>query len=215
MSASLGQSEMQSRMQKHWSTWITADDFSAMAAAGLNFVRIPIGYWSVNPIQGEPYIQGAYDYLSQAIGWAGENGLNVMIDLHGAPGSQNGFDNSGQKGPIDWTQGDTVAQTHKALNKIRDDHASNPAVASIELLNEPVASQVGLDSVKQFYYDGWGDLKNSGVCVTFHDAFEGVDAWNDFGSGMWNMMVCILFRKETSYEEDMLMLRLVGRYASL
>ena len=51
------------------------------------------------------------------------------------------------------------------------------------------APDLDLDTVKQFYDDGWGDLKNSDVCVTIHDAFEGVDAWNDFGTGMWNLMV--------------------------
>ena len=144
MSATLGQAEMQSRMQKHWSSWITAEDFSEMASHGINMVRIPIGYWSVSPIDGEPYIQGAYEHLAQAIGWAGENGIKVMIDLHGAPGSQNGFDNSGNKGVIAWTNGDTVAHTHEALNKIRDDHASNPAVAAIELLNEPMGPELEL-----------------------------------------------------------------------
>ena len=99
MSASLGKDEMQSRMQKHWSSWITADDFESMAGHGLNFVRIPIGYWSVSPIDGDPYVQGAYEWLDKAIGWAGDNGLKVLIDLHGAPGSQNGFDNSG-KNPL-------------------------------------------------------------------------------------------------------------------
>lgn len=140
MSATLGKDEMQSRMQQHWSTWVTEADFSEIASLGLNLVRIPIGYWSVTPLDGDPYVQGAYEYLGKAIGWAASNGIKVMIDLHGAPGSQNGFDNSGCKGPIEWTQGDTVDQTLKALNKIRDDHASNPAVASIELLNEPMGA---------------------------------------------------------------------------
>ena len=191
MSATLGEAEMQSRMQKHWSTWITADDFSEMASHGINMVRIPIGYWSLSPIDGEPYIQGAAEYLEKAIGWAGDNGIKVMIDLHGAPGSQNGFDNSGNKGVIQWTSGDTLANTHKALNKIRDDHASNPAVVAIELLNEPMAPELDLDTVEQFYYDGWGDLKNSPVCVTIHDAFEGVDGWNEFGGTGMNLMVRI------------------------
>ncbi len=33
-----------------------------------------------------------------------------MIDLHGAPGSQNGFDNSGRRGEVEWytTEGDTT-----------------------------------------------------------------------------------------------------------
>jgi aryl-phospho-beta-D-glucosidase BglC (GH1 family) len=60
-------------------------------------VRIPIGYWSIAPIEGEPYVQGAYDVLGQALDWAQTAGLKVLIDLHGAPGSQNGFDNSGRE----------------------------------------------------------------------------------------------------------------------
>ena len=188
MSQTLGKSEMESRMQEHWSTWITADDFSQMASTGLNFVRIPIGYWSVTPLPGDPYVQGAYAYLGKALGWASDNGIMVMIDLHGAPGSQNGFDNSGRRGPIDWTQGDTVDQTLNALKKIRDDHASHPAVAAIELVNEPMGPELNMDTVRQFYMNGWGDLKNSHVAITFHDAFEGVNSWNSWGSGMWNLL---------------------------
>lgn len=54
-----------------------------MAAAGLNHVRIPIGYWAVAPQQGDPYVQGQLAVLDQAIGWAGSVGIKVLIDLHG------------------------------------------------------------------------------------------------------------------------------------
>ena len=57
----------------------------------VNHVRIPIGWWSVVPIPGNPYVVGAYGYLAKALGWAETHGLKVMIDLHGAPGSQNGI----------------------------------------------------------------------------------------------------------------------------
>jgi aryl-phospho-beta-D-glucosidase BglC (GH1 family) len=65
--------------------------------------------WSIIPLQnGEPFLVGAYPYLKVAVDWAQTLGLKVstpfppipqakqqvMIDLHGAPGSQNGFDNS-------------------------------------------------------------------------------------------------------------------------
>ena len=175
-------------MQRHWSTWITGDDFAEIASYGLNTVRIPIGYWSIIPINGEPYVQGAYEYLAEAIDWASANGLQVMIDLHGAPGSQNGFDNSGRRGAIDWLQGDTIAHTHAVLNKIRDDHASNPTVVAIELVNEPEGPELDMNTVRQFYDDSWGDLRDSGVCVTFHDCFMGVNYWEDWGAGMWNLM---------------------------
>jgi len=54
-----------------------------MAGAGLNHVRIPIGYWSVLPRDGDPYVQGAYERLGRALDWAQGAGLKVMIDLHG------------------------------------------------------------------------------------------------------------------------------------
>jgi len=86
----------------HWNTWITEDDFRQIAAAGLNYVRIPIGYWAYDVSGGETYIQGQANYLDHAIGWARNHGLKVLIDLHGAPGSQNGFDNSGRRGDELW-----------------------------------------------------------------------------------------------------------------
>ena len=39
-------------------------------------------------------------YLRRLVKWADELGVKVLIDLHAAPGSQNGFDNSGRMGPI-------------------------------------------------------------------------------------------------------------------
>ena len=82
----LGKDAALSLLSAHWASWITASDLGNIAAAGLNHVRIPIGYWSVAPVEGEPYVQGALDYLDQAIGWAGGAGLKVIIDLHGGTG---------------------------------------------------------------------------------------------------------------------------------
>ena len=55
-------------------------------------MRIPIGFWAYEVGSSEPYIQGQHEYLIKAIGWAGKHGLKVIIDLHGVPGSQNGYD---------------------------------------------------------------------------------------------------------------------------
>lgn len=46
-----------------------------------------------------------------------------------------------------------------------------------------------MDTVRQFYMDGWGNLENSNVAITFHDAFEGVTSWNNWGAGMWNLLL--------------------------
>ena len=84
----LGKDEAQRVLSNHWSSWITQDDFGQIAAAGLNHVRIPIGYWSVIPIEGEPFVQGAYEHFGQALDWANAAGLKVMIDLHGGKSVQ-------------------------------------------------------------------------------------------------------------------------------
>jgi glucan 1,3-beta-glucosidase len=79
----LGQAEANSRLTQHWNTWVTQADFQAIAAAGLNHVRIPIGYWALNPLPGDPYVQGQLPILDNAIDWARQAGLKVMLDLHG------------------------------------------------------------------------------------------------------------------------------------
>ena len=53
--AALGPEEAYNRLSNHWNSFITRADFGAIAAAGLNHVRIPLGYWSVIP-DGTPYV---------------------------------------------------------------------------------------------------------------------------------------------------------------
>ncbi|MCJ1366636.1 exo-1,3-beta-glucanase [Acarospora aff. strigata] len=180
----LGRTEASNRLNRHWNTWITQDDFNRIAAAGLNHVRIPIGYWAIAPLPGDPYVQGQLAFMDNAIGWARSAGLKVMIDLHGAPGSQNGFDNSGRLGPIQWQQGDTVSQTLNAIRGLAQRYASNTdVVTAIQLLNEPFGYSLNLDLIKKFYYDGWGTIRDSNrdTTVVIHDAFQDfLGYWNGF-----------------------------------
>ena len=136
----------------------------------------------------EPYIQGAAEYLDTAIGWANQTGLKVWIDLHGAPGSQNGYDNSGHRIELPtkpgWEQGDTVKQTLSVIQKIANQYAQpkyQNTVAAIELLNEPLASELqSIDILVQYYKDGYGDMRAiSNTPVMLHDAFQNGSFWDD------------------------------------
>jgi len=189
MGNALGAKAFEKVLQKHWSTWITEADFIEIADLGLNFVRINVGYWSIIDSPGTPYVSGANTYLKKAVGWAQKHGLMVMIDLHGAPGSQNGYDNSGHYGSINWTQGDTVQQTYQTLNKLRNEYASHPAVATIELLNEPIAKDIGLSKVTDFYTKSYKDMVGHGMAVTIQAAYEGINAWNVWAKGKKDVIV--------------------------
>ena len=68
-------------------------------------------------------------------------------------------------------------------------------VTSIELLNEPLGSSLDLGEVKQFYYDGWGTVRDSNqdTVVVIHDAFQDPETyWNGFmnaQTGVNNIMI--------------------------
>ncbi|KAK7032151.1 hypothetical protein VNI00_013325 [Paramarasmius palmivorus] len=127
-------------LRQHWDTWITEQDFEDIKNAGLNHVRIPIGYWAFDVGNGEPYISGQLPYLQKAVGWASSRGIKVIVDLHGAPGSQNGFDNSGQRMDFpQWhTNSNNVQRTNNVIKQIADMFKDNKDnVPIIAPLNEP------------------------------------------------------------------------------
>ncbi|KAJ5130333.1 Exo-beta-1-3-glucanase (Exg1) [Penicillium bovifimosum] len=192
----LGSDECRFVLDQHWGTFITADDFSQIASTGMNHVRIPIGYWAVKHLDGDPYIDGQLKYLDQAIAWARAAGLKVIVDLHGAPGSQNGFDNSGRRGPIAWQQGNTVENTKDALDALAARYKDDgDVVTAIEALNEPsIPGGVNQDGLKQYYYDSWGLLRkySQDTTLVLHDGFVAPESWNGFmnqNSGVWYVMM--------------------------
>lgn len=181
----LGPDAAMAILRPHWDTWCTWSDFKKIADAGFNTVRIPIGYWAYAILDGEPYTQGAAVYIDAAVDWARSVGLKIWIDLHGAPGSQNGFDNSGHKvATPGWQQGDTTAQTLSVLNTITQKYAQaqyQDVIVGIELLNEPLSSELDFDELKSFYRDGFNQVRSvSDTPVILHDGFVSPSNWNGF-----------------------------------
>ncbi|GAA6061970.1 hypothetical protein JCM10212_005214 [Sporobolomyces blumeae] len=186
----LGKAEAARRLKKHWDTWIVEKDFAEIASLGLNHVRIPIGFWAFDVRAGEPYVSGQWPYLLKAIRWAQKYGVKVMVDVHGAPGSQNGFDNSGRRGSVLWhTQQENVNRTLDVVSKLAKEFAK-PKYAStvtvLQALNEP-AGFVSPDVVKvyrQFAYDSYGRVRYptgshpSDVVLSLHDAFQPLSVWS-------------------------------------
>ncbi|EAU35651.1 glucan 1,3-beta-glucosidase precursor [Aspergillus terreus NIH2624] len=189
----LGQDEAKARLIGHWDTFITEQDFFDIAAAGMNHVRIPIGYWAVEALPGDPYVDGQLEYLDRAIEWAGAAGLKVIVDLHGAPGSQNGFDNSGRKGAIQWGQGDTLGQTVNAFRKLAERYVpSSDVVTAIEAVNEPfIPGGVNEDQLKEYYQQAYDIVTQMSpdVDLVFSDGFINPTPWNGFISDSGNIVM--------------------------
>lgn len=148
--------------------------------------RIPIGYWSI-PITSastnystsvSPYVPGAWPYFLRALNWAKNNTIHVILDLHGAPGSQNGFDNSGRRGDADWASNATnIPRTLDIVQFIVEQVGG--MVDVIELLNEPAAGWVSDidDAIGQYWQDGYQVVRKAvgnKTQVMIEDGFLGV-----------------------------------------
>lgn len=177
------------KLQSHWSTYFTEADMKQIASWGLNAVRIPIGYWAYNNT-GTPYLQGADDFLEKALGWARNAGIKVLIDCHGSPGSQNGFDNSGRSGNVSWQSDDNLSASTSALEQMAAKYGSanySDVVLGLELVNEPVSWDGNSFNVTQ----GWAQsafaavqakATSNNLTVFMHDSFEGPAAWEAVGA---------------------------------
>ena len=170
--------QAKARLDQHRETFITAEDFRWIRDCGLNSVRLPVGYWA---LEGpKPYVECGR-FIQFALDQAQQNGLKVLLDLHGAPGSQNGWDHSGRVGPINWPQPQNVSETLRILDTFAEKFGRHPALCGIELLNEP-RDVVPLEILQQFYRDAYARLRprlDPGVAIVFHDSFRAL-AWKKF-----------------------------------
>src|SRR5690606_27935819 len=96
------------KLRRHRAEFLGEDDFAWIAAHGLDLVRIPVGHWVFGD---DPLMLGCVEELDWAMDRAAEHGLLVLLDLHGAPGSQNGRDHSGLIGRRDWYAGPSGTAT--------------------------------------------------------------------------------------------------------
>ncbi|KAL0264654.1 glucan exo-1,3-beta-glucosidase [Diplodia seriata] len=190
-------------LRSHWDNWVTLADFQKIADNGFNAIRVPIGYWAFKKYQQDSYVLDAQqDHLDQALDWARQTGLKVWIDLHGAPLSQNGFDNSGQRTDTPaWTSADSVAATAEVIRMIADKYAAPSyadVVVGIELLNEPLMANLpgGRGATQSYYQTGFDAVRSvagndGGAMVVIQDGFANPPAWNGFlaGSGVTGAVV--------------------------
>lgn len=168
-------------LEEHWDTWITEDDFKTLASKGVNTVRLPIGYWSVGPYfcanstfedYGSVY-GNSWKYVARAIRWAAKYDIGVLVDLHGAYGSQNGQDHSGVSGTVGFFTAANMQLTTNLLTWLSWEISDVTNVIGIQLLNEPVWK----NSLWPWYNSTMNAMRQSSkyaqtIPLYFHDAFD-------------------------------------------
>jgi glucan 1,3-beta-glucosidase len=172
-------------LQRHWDAFVTREDFAWLAERGINAVRIPLGHWIFGPgypyhraygANPSPYAAGGIGVLDRAFDWAEECGLHVLLDLHAAPGCQNGFDNGGIKDVCEWhTQEDYIRHSLDVLERLAERYRGRPALHAIEVLNEPrwdIATELLKNYTENAYRRIRKHCRPEDVAVVFHDGFR-------------------------------------------
>lgn len=194
----------EARIKMHRSEYITERDFTRIKAMGLDTIRIPVPYFIFS--DRAPFI-GCIHELDNAFNWAERYGLQILIDLHTAPDSQNGFDNGGISGVCKWSQEpEEVEFELTVLERLAERYGKRKGLWGIEILNEPVLEDMWeemhvtdrypavdpekakgtkpntIEFIRQFYLDAYDRIRRympEDKYVVFHDAFR-LKAWKDF-----------------------------------
>ena len=194
----------EARIKIHRAEYITERDFTRIKSMGMDAVRIPVPYFIFG--DREPFI-GCVEELDKAFCWAEKYGLQILIDLHTAPDSQNGFDNGGISGVCKWSQEpDEVEFELSVLERLGEGHGNKPGLWGIEILNEPILEDMWttmdvanrykpadpekargsrpntMEFIRSFYLEAYDRIRKympDEKYVVIHDAFE-LKAWKEF-----------------------------------
>lgn len=183
----LGAAGAKSTLEKHYATFVSEQTFIDIANAGLDHVRIPFSYWAVVTYEQDPYVfRTSWRYLLRGIEWARKHGLRISLDVHGLPGSQNGWNHSGRQGAIGWlngTDGSLNAQRsldiHDQLSKFFAQDRYQNIVAFYGLVNEPKMTALKTSDVLDWTAKAYQTVRANGVnaFIVFGDGFEGLANW--------------------------------------
>ncbi|KAL0947037.1 hypothetical protein HGRIS_013179 [Hohenbuehelia grisea] len=184
-------------LERHWDTFITQSDFDYLARIGINTVRLPLGYWSLGPdfCKDTPFAPVADVYLNSwdrvrsAINMAARAGIGVLVDLHGAVGSQNGQSHSGI------SDGSTnlfkvpanMDRTIDALKFLVQQFSDVNNVVGIQVLNEPQNVQTLYD----FYTRAINEMRNTttiALPLYMHNGFD-LQRCTDYNAGRADFVV--------------------------
>ncbi len=194
--------EFEALIKEHRDTYVTEEDFQAIAEAGLNMVRLPVPYFTFG--DRPPFVE-CVTWIDRAFDWAEKYGLKILLDLHTVPYSQNGYDNGGLTGVCKWCKHpEEVEFALTVLERLAKRYGTREGLFGIEVLNEPISwivymtapstgkaedkeeakgsGYVPLPFLRKFYKDAYRRIRahmGTDKTIVFHDGFR-TSSWNRF-----------------------------------
>lgn len=144
-----GDSGRDSLINAYQDTYLQEKDFRILSNLGMSAVRLPIYYLNHMNEDGswKRDASGRIDFrrIEWVVNMAKKYRMYVILDLHGAPGSQNGADHSGKIGGSGelWNNPRYQEQTLAFWRELARRFRNESTVAGYDILNEPSLSYPG------------------------------------------------------------------------
>jgi glucan 1,3-beta-glucosidase len=137
-----GADEKERLMDVFRENYITDRDFKMIKTFGMNTVRLP---FAANLIEDDsnPFHlrEDAWEWMDKAVDLCEENGLYIILDMHGAIGMQSAMDHTGRSDFNKlWTVPEYQDRTEWVWKQVAERYKKRTCVAAYDILNEPWGS---------------------------------------------------------------------------
>ena len=134
--------------------YVAQADIDQIAEWGFNHLRVPFHYKQFYDSTGSETPIG-YAIVDELISWCEPYNMYIILDMHCAPGGQNGGPISDSDGTARlWLEESNKELTIQIWKEIAAYYADHTLIGGYDLINEPVLpSGVTLEEFKQLYID--------------------------------------------------------------
>ncbi|SDR67812.1 cellulase family glycosylhydrolase [Opitutus sp. GAS368] len=135
----LGPDQAVAFWQTYRDRYVTAADINFLSRAGCNTLRVPLHYKFFLAADGEGFRR-----LDRLVEWSRAAGLLLVLDLHCAPGGQNGTNIDDSRG-YPWLFESAMAQGQllTVWRNLARHYRDEPVILGYDLLNEPMPAFPG------------------------------------------------------------------------
>ena len=134
--------------------YVAQADIDQIADWGFNHIRVPFHYKQFYDSTGTETPMG-YAIIDELITWCEPYNMYIILDMHCAPGGQNGGPISDSDGTARlWLEESNKELTIQIWKEIATYYSDNTLIGGYDLINEPVLpGGVSLEEFKQLYVD--------------------------------------------------------------
>ncbi len=150
----IGAADAKEWIKRFRDNYVTEADIILMKEWGADHIRVPFHYNLFYDIEQGDFINEGFQRMDQLLVWCKRNRMDVILDMHAAPGAQSEGDISDSDGTARfWTESETYWPiTIEIWEEIARRYKDETIIIGYDLLNEPVTPEpYGSQDLARFY----------------------------------------------------------------